>query len=110
MTTTSASANDDCDNIVPPQHGRGRRAICCSPPCRPTATGSPPLPLRVEIDHALTVEGERPTGRIWMVRLRRGIRTVTIASDLGRPSADHLAAQLNELLTPSRREKGAAID
>ena len=80
-------ANDDCDNVVPPQSGRGRRAIYCSPPCRPTATGSTFTPLRVEVDHTLIVEGERPTGRIWMVRLRRGIRSVTIASVLKSTSA-----------------------
>jgi hypothetical protein len=45
-----------------------------------------------------------------MVRLRRGDRSVTIAADLGRPSADHLAAQLNGLLAPVPKTKGAAID
>jgi hypothetical protein len=94
-----------CDNPVPPQSGRGRRAIYCSPPCRPTA-----LPhshrLHVEIDHEVTESGERPTGRVWSVQLRRGNRSVVVATELGRPSAEHLAAQINGLLTahPSTRE------
>jgi hypothetical protein len=64
----------------------------------------------VEVDHTPTPDNERPTGRVWLVRMRRGTRTVVIAAELGRPSADHLAAQLNELLATRRRAKGAAME
>jgi hypothetical protein len=95
----------DCENPVPPQSGRGRRAIYCSPPCRPTAQPHTQR-LRVEIDHQATESGERPSGRVWLVQLRRGNRSVVVASELGRPSAEHLAARITDLLTahPSTQE------
>jgi hypothetical protein len=98
-----------CDNVVPPQSGRGRRAIYCSPPCRPTATQHSNR-LHVDIDHEVTEAGERPTGRVWSVHLRRGNRSVVVASELGRPSAEHLAAQINGLLTIHPSTKEVAID
>lgn len=64
----------------------------------------------VEVDHAPTPDNERPTGRVWLVRMHRGTLSVVIAAELGRPSADHLAGQLNELLATRRRAKGAAME
>ena len=64
----------------------------------------------VEVDHEPTADDERPAGRIWLVRLRRGEQAVVIAAELGRPSAEHLAGQLNTLLATRRRSKGVAID
>jgi hypothetical protein len=64
----------------------------------------------VEVDHEPTPDEERPAGRIWLVRLRRGDQAVVIAAELGRPSADHLAGQLNSLLATRRRSKGVAIN
>jgi hypothetical protein len=102
-------AAPNCDNPVPPQSGRGRRAIYCSPPCRPTAQLHTQR-LHVEIDHEVTDSGERPTGRVWSVRLRRGNRNVVVAIELGRPSAEHLAAQINGVLTAHPSTQGVAID
>jgi hypothetical protein len=94
-----------CERPVPAQSGRGRRAIYCSPPCRPTAQQYRHR-LQVEIDHEVTEAGERPTGRVWSVKLCRGIRNVVVATELGRPSAEHLAAQISALLDghPQREE------
>jgi hypothetical protein len=101
--TICAAAN--CENPVPPQSGRGRRAIYCSPSCRPTAY-QPSHRLHAEVDHETTESGERPSGRVWSVHLQRGNRDVVVAAELGRPSAEHLAAQINDLLAvhPSTQE------
>lgn len=97
-----------CTNpVVRPR--TGRPPTYCSPACRPSArttTGH----LVVEVDHEPTPDDARPTGRIWMVRLRRGSRSVIIAAELGRPSADHLAGQIGKLLSPEPRAKKAAIE
>jgi len=45
-----------------------------------------------------------------MVRLRRGERSVIVAIGLGRPSADHLANQISDLLEPIEPAGGGAID
>jgi hypothetical protein len=79
--------------------------------CRPThRPKNPNASLVAEIDHAPTAQNARPAGRIWSVRLRRGKRTVTIAEELGRPSADHLVRQINELVGVPSVAKGGAID
>ena len=99
----------DCENPVPPQSGRGRRAIYCSPPCRPTAQ-QPSHRLHAEINHEATESGERPSGRVWSVQLHRGNRNVVVATELGRPSAEHLVAQINDLLTLHPSTEEVAID
>jgi hypothetical protein len=66
--------------------------------------------LVVELDHVAIAQNARPTGRIWSVRLRRGKRSVTIAEELGRPSADHLVAQINQLIGAPAATKGGAIE
>jgi hypothetical protein len=98
-----------CDEPVH-RGGPGRPAIYCSPQCRPAARGRAGVCVVVEVDHEPTPDNERPAGRVWLVRMRRGQRSVVIAAELGRPSADHLAGQLNELLATRRRAKGAAIE
>jgi hypothetical protein len=66
--------------------------------------------MAVEVDHGSTSAKARPAGRVWMVRLRRGERSVIVATGLGRPSADHLARQLTQLLGPSPKPGGGTID
>jgi hypothetical protein len=61
--------------------------------------------LVVEVDHEPVDDGVRPAGRIWLVRLRRGPRQVVIATGIGRPSADHLAGQLIELIGSPRTQQ-----
>ena len=99
-----------CDEHVVRTGGRGRPAVYCSPACRPAGRGRAGVHVVVEVDHQPTPDNERPTGRVWIVRLRRGTQSVVIAAELGRPSADLLAGQLDELLTTRRRVKGAVME
>jgi hypothetical protein len=57
-------------------------------------------PLTVEIDHGSTSSRGGPAGHVWLVRLRRGQQQVVIAVGLGRPSAQHLAAQIRDIIDP----------
>jgi hypothetical protein len=82
---------------LPAQSGRGRRRIYCSARCRSISVARNGA-LRVEVDHAGDDESKRPTGRVWLVRMRRGKDEVIVATELGRPSADHLAAQIAQLI------------
>ncbi len=100
----------DCDEPVARNEGRGRPRIYCSPGCRPGGVRRGVGGLVVEVDHEPTSDYGRPTGRIWRVQLRRAENTVVVASELGRPSADHLAGQIAGLLNPRRRAGGAAVE
>lgn len=106
-------AAHDCTNPVT-RGGRGRPAIYCSAACRSatyrTQRRRTDEPVVVEVDHGSTSAKARPAGRVWMVRLRRGHRSVIVAIGLGRPSADHLASQITELLGPHEPARGGAID
>jgi hypothetical protein len=92
------------------RRSRGRPALYCSVACRHAVhRKGPPPRLTVEVDHASDdVEG-RPTGHVWLVRLRRGDRDVEIATGLGRPSAEYLARQLRELIEPQPRAEGGEM-
>ena len=57
-------------------------------------------PLRAEIDRGSTSAKGRPPDRAWLVRLRRDNHAVIIAIGLARPSAEHLASKINQLLHP----------
>jgi|tagenome__1003787_1003787.scaffolds.fasta_scaffold20822097_2 hypothetical protein len=65
-----------------------------------TTTPTNTMTLRVEVDHGSTSAKGQPPGRVWLVKLRRGHRAVIIATGLPRPAAEHLAAQINQLLGP----------
>jgi hypothetical protein len=68
-------------------------------------------PLTVEVDHGTDEEdGGRPTGRVWLVRMRRGRSEVVVATELGRPSADYLAAQIADLVSSRRKAGGGATE
>ena len=108
---TVTCAAPGCDRPVT-RGGPGRPRIYCTPACRPNATRATAATgsLTVHVDHEPVPDDTRPTGRIWKVQLQRAGRTVVIATDLGRPSADHLASQISELLNPSQQAHGGAID
>ena len=93
---------------------RGRPAIYCSPACRSAAHRKHQLgnaqPLTVEVDYGSTSSKGRPPGHVWLVRLRRGNRSVIVAAGLGRPSADSLAYQITQLLGPAAVAEGGAIE
>jgi hypothetical protein len=101
-------ASPDCRAALPPPAGRGRPRLYCSPACRRRAVTRDGGSLVVELDHDPVGAG-RPSGRIWLLRLRRGSRQVVVASELGRPSAEHLAHQLDTLVRPRRRAGGGTI-
>lgn len=108
MSDPGLCATPGCGAILPPQTGRGRPRIYCSPQCRTQAVANRGR-LTVEVDHEPVEDGARPAGRVWLVRLRRGGRQVVVAAELGRPSADHLANQITDVVSPARAE-GAAMD
>jgi hypothetical protein len=86
---------------------RGRPALYCSAACRHlVARKGPPPRLAVEVDAEAGDTTGRPTGHVWLVRLRRGERSVEVATGLGRPSAEYLARQLRDLIGPQRPTEG----
>lgn len=97
----------DCRTPLPDYTGRGRPRLYCSARCRAAGRRSD---LRVEVDHTGDDTAGRPIGRVWLVRLRRGAAEVTVARELGRPTADHLAGQIAQLIDGSQRAPGAAME
>ncbi len=85
-----------------PRAETGRPARFCSPACRArshrAATKEKAKPVSVEIDLGSASSRGRPVERAWLVRLRRGQRSVIIAIGLRRPAADRLAEQIADLL------------
>ena len=98
-----ACARPGCNNPVV-RNPRGRPRLYCTPACRTqTYRDTHPdarLPVHVEVDHGSTSSRGRPAGQVWLIRLHRGHQQVIIATGLGRPSADHLAAQIDHILNP----------
>ncbi|MBW3648653.1 MAG: hypothetical protein KY440_12955 [Actinobacteria bacterium] len=103
--TNEMCAAPGCTNPIQ-RRRRGRPPIYCSTACRPSHRAGPGRWLVVEVAGP-DPDAIRP-GRAWHVRLRRGSRIVTIATDLGWPSAHALANDIRELTT--NRPRGAAID
>jgi hypothetical protein len=89
---------------------RGRPPLYCSATCRHLVARKGPAPrLTVEIDAEAGDATGRPTGHVWLVRLRRGERSVEVATRLGRPSAEYLARQLRELIEVPRPAEGGEM-
>ena len=101
-------ASPRCENPVPTRNGRGRPSLYCSVACRPRLVAQRRTHVEVYLEHEPTVNGERPVGRVWSVQLRRGDDHVVLVSELGRPSAENLVAEIAELLNPSSRTQGGA--
>jgi hypothetical protein len=100
----------DCHVALPDYTGRGRPRLYCSARCRSAGRGAGRTTLSVEVDHSGDDDAGRPIGRVWLVRLRRGAEEVTVASELGRPTADHLAGQIAQLIDGRQRAPGAAME
>lgn len=103
MTTpTPSCARPGCANLVD-RNPRGRPRLYCNPDCRDAAHRrrhpDERAPITIELDHHDVGTG-RPTGHVWLVRLRRGTRHAVIADELGRTSAELLATQLREVINP----------
>lgn len=106
-----ACAAPGCDRPVHQPTTRGRPPIYCSPACRAAVKCRPHnRPVLVEVDHPPLDTRDRPAGRIWQVTLRRGDRAVTVATDLGRTTADDLANRIAALLRARSAQQGGAIN
>ena len=102
-------AGPGCDRPLV-RKARGRPPLYCSAACRHAAHRKGPAPgLVVELDCEAGDATGRPTGHVWLVRLRRGERSVEVATGLGRPSAEYLAHQLRDLIEPQRRAEGGEM-
>jgi len=79
----------------------GRPARFCSDACRARAHRQrhPTAPPIAEADMGSASSRGRRLDRAWLVRLRRGERTVIVAIGLRRSAADRLVDQINDLLT-----------
>jgi hypothetical protein len=89
-----------CEQALP-EVSTGRPAQYCSPGCRVRAHRQRnAAPVGVEVDHGSASSRGRLPERAWMVRLRRGNRSVIVAIGLRRGAADRLAEQIAELLGP----------
>ena len=108
MSALGTCASPLCDNDVGRRPGeRGRPRIYCSPTCRPSRKAVRQLVVEMDqVDH----DDDDGAGRSWVVRLRRGQRTVVVGQDLGRFSARALCEELAALLQPRARQKGDAIE
>ena len=102
-STGGTCARPGCTNPVV-RDPRGRPRLYSNPACRtqsyrdthPDARE----PLHVEVDHGSTSSRGRPAGQVWLIRLRRGHQQLIIGTGLGRPSADHLATQIDNIINP----------
>jgi hypothetical protein len=102
-STPGRCARPGCPNPLP-RNRTGRPRIYCSPLCRAAAYRRNPdgrAPLQVQIDYEPADDDQRPAGHVWQVQLRRGTRQTTIVAGLGRPSAEHLARQIQEVINPT---------
>jgi len=101
--TGSRCARPGCPQPVT-RNPVGRPRLYCTPACRTeTYRQTHPAarePVVVEVDHGSTSSRGRPSGHVWLVRLRRGQQQTVIAVGLGRPSAEHLANQIRNVITP----------
>jgi hypothetical protein len=96
-----------CDNVVARANTPGRPAIYCSAGCRPSRHRAG---VAVEVAHPDASPDGRDPSRVWVVRLRRGQRVVTVADGIGWPSASALATELEDLLLSRPRQEGGATD
>lgn len=79
----------------------GRPARFCSDACRARAhraTRRIEPPITVEVDMGSASSRGRPPERAWLVRIRRGNRSVIAAIGLRRNAAERLAQQLGDIL------------
>ena len=100
-TPGTTCAAPGCDQTVA-RAVTGRPARFCSQACRARAHRASQRdkaePVSVEVDMGSAGSRGRPIDQAWMVRLRRGQRSVIVAVGLRRPAAERLAAQVADLL------------
>jgi hypothetical protein len=82
------------------EQAAGRPAQYCSAACRVRAhRHRHAAPVTVEVGYGSATSRGRPPERAWLVRLRRGERSVIVAVGLRHSAADRLATKIAELLT-----------
>jgi hypothetical protein len=97
--TTSRCAAPGCDESLV-ESGTGRPARYCSSACRARAHRARHRiePVTVEVDTgSASSRGRRPE-HAFLVRLRRGERSVIVTIGLRREAAEHLAETIAEIL------------
>ena len=114
MTTMAPDRSGPCARPGCPnpliRKARGRPPLYCSAACRHLVARKGPTPrLVVEVDAEAGDATGRPMGHVWLVRLRRGERSVEVATSLGRPSAEYLARELRDLIEPPRPAGGGEM-
>lgn len=77
--------------------------VCARPRCRA-------VPVVAEVDLGSASSWGRPPEQAWMVRLRRGDRSVIVAIGLYRHGADRVVAQITELLAPGDEDHAGRGD
>ena len=106
MTAPIVCARPGCGKPLV-RKARGRPPLYCSMACRHAVARKGPVPrLTVEVDCEQEDRIGRPTGPVWLVRLRLGDQGVEVATGLGRLSAEYLARQLRDLIEPARPAGG----
>ena len=105
--SAAVCAAPGCGRPVPQRRpgAIGRPPIYCSVACRPSAKQHSQFIVDVQANDT----DEPVPGRGWMVRLRRGRRSVVVARGLGWLSANALAADLRRFLFP-QEEGGDTIE
>ncbi|MGH9302301.1 MAG: hypothetical protein ACRD0E_10505 [Acidimicrobiales bacterium] len=102
--TRPTCSGPGCDNPLPAPT-TGRPGIFCSVACRVRSHRehhrSDDLAVGVEVDMGSASSRGRLPDQAWMVRLRRGERSVIVHIGLRRHAADRLAEQLSGLLGPN---------
>lgn len=97
--TPTTCAAPGCANPIT-RHPTGRPARYCSTTCRVRHHRHRQTrdPITVEVDTGSASSRGRPPDRAWLVRIRRGDRSVITTIGLRRSAADRLAEQLTDLL------------
>jgi len=62
-------------------------------------------PVTAEIDTGSSSARGQPAERTWLIRLRRGHRSVITTIGLSRTNAEHLAQQINDLLAEPEKKR-----
>lgn len=105
MTIVCAAV--DCDRPVTRRPGQvGRPPIYCCEECRASRRSQGGHRVEVDIEPVDDDAGDRT----WVVRLRRGSRSVTVAAHVGRISAAVLATEIQAVLAPRTRQEGVTIE
>ena len=98
-----------CEEELPPPSGPGRPRLYGSTKCRSTNTARGGA-FSVEVDYEGDEAASRPTGRVWLIRMRHGNDEVVVATELGRPSADHRADCSAHRSAPAGGAQGGAME